>query len=65
MWYTEAMSKIQEKVSLKDLFKEVRALRRDVSIFMLTDSVDEYKNKKNIVSAYRDARRHILRMKNA
>jgi hypothetical protein len=57
------MSKIQEKVSLKDLFKEVRALRRDVSVFMPMDSVDKYKNKKDIVSAYRDARRHILRMK--
>ncbi len=46
-------------VSLKDLFKEVRALRRDVSVFMPTESVDEYKNKKEILSAYRDARRRM------
>jgi hypothetical protein len=59
------MGKIQEKVSLKDLFKEVRALRRDVSVFMPMDSVDGYKNKKDIVSAYRDARRHILHIKSA
>ena len=59
------MSKIQEKVSLKDLFKEVRALRRDVSVFMPTESVDEYKNKKDILSAYRDARRHIAPVKSA
>lgn len=53
------MSKTQERVSLRDLFKEVRALRRDVSVFMPTESVDEYKNKKEILSAYSDARRRM------
>lgn len=55
----------KKNVSLKDLYKEVRALRRDVSVFMTTESFDDYKNKKEIISAYRDTRKQIARSKQA
>ena len=54
-----------KNVSLGDLYKEVRALRRDVSVFMPTESLNEYKNKKEIMIAHRDARKQIARAKHA
>ncbi|OGG72642.1 hypothetical protein A3A38_00165 [Candidatus Kaiserbacteria bacterium RIFCSPLOWO2_01_FULL_53_17] len=52
-------------VSLREVLKEVRALRRDVSIVMPMESLEEYKNTKEITAAYRDARRQISRSKSA
>ena len=49
--------------SLRDLFNEVRALRRDVLVFMPTESFDGYRNKKEILAAHRDARKQIARAK--
>ena len=56
---------VGKDVSLRDVLEEVRALRRDVSVIMPTESVNEYKNKKEIVTAYRDVRRQISRSKRA
>lgn len=63
--YSESMSKASNNISLKDVFAEVRALRRDISVFIPTESLDEYKNKKEVAAAYRDVRRHIARTKRA
>ena len=49
------MSKIQEKVSLKDLFKEVRALRLEVAMFFPTETLESYKHPKRIMAAYKKA----------
>lgn len=60
------MSKLGKKnISISDLYKEVRALRRDVSVFISSDSFDKYKNKKEILDARRDAREQISRARQA
>ncbi|KKW23581.1 MAG: hypothetical protein UY68_C0008G0032 [Parcubacteria group bacterium GW2011_GWF2_52_12] len=53
----------KKKVSLEDVFKEVQALRREVSVFVSYESIDDYKNKKEIMDAYRTARRHIVQVR--
>ena len=53
----------KKKVSLEDVFKEVQALRREVSVFVSYESIDDYKNKKEIRDAYRTARRHIVQVR--
>ncbi len=50
------MNKIHsKKVSLEDVLEEVQALRREVGMFMPTESLDDYNNPKEIVAAYREA----------
>ena len=55
----------KKNVSLSDLYQEVRALRRDMSVFMPTESFDDYKNKKELVAAHRDTRKEIARTRRA
>lgn len=58
------MNKTKVKnLSLKGLFKEVRVLRQDVDMFIPTESLEEYKNKKEILDAYRDAKQYMARVK--
>ncbi len=40
---------------MKDIFKEVRALRLEVAMFLPTESLDEYKHPKRIMNAYKKA----------
>ena len=51
------MDKARKKkdISLEDLYREVVALRRDVSLFIPTETLDAYKNKKEILAAYKKA----------
>jgi hypothetical protein len=55
--------KTKKKVSLQDLYDEVRALRRDIELFVPTEALDEYKNKHEITEAYQEARNLIARSK--
>ena len=41
--------------SLKDLFDEVRALRRDVALMIPTESLSDYKHPKRLMTAYKKA----------
>ena len=43
------------KPSLKDLFTEIRTLRREVSLIMPSESLKEYKHPKRIVTSYKKA----------
>ncbi len=50
------MDKVRnKKVSLEDVLKEVQALRREVSLFIPTESLDEYSHPERIISAYKEA----------
>ena len=44
-----------KKPSLKDLFEEVRALRREVAMFLPTESFEGYKHPKRILASYKKA----------
>ena len=46
---------ISRSVSLKDLFREVRALRMEVAMFLPTETIDGYKHPKRIMVAYKKA----------
>ncbi len=41
--------------SLKDLFREVRTLRREVSLITPTESLAEYRHPKRILASYKKA----------
>ncbi len=50
------MNKIHnKKVSLEDVLEEVQALRREVGMFMPSESLDEYAHPEKIVAAYKEA----------
>jgi hypothetical protein len=44
-----------KKPSLKDLFDEVRALRREITMFLPTESLAEFANPKRIMASYKKA----------
>ena len=44
---------------LNKVLREVRGLRYDLELVVPTESLDEYKNKKEIIASYKDVRRRI------
>ena len=50
------MEKVRDKkVSLEEVLKEVQALRREVALFIPSESLDEYAHPEKIVAAYKEA----------
>lgn len=50
------MTKVQAKApSLKEVLDEVRALRREISMFLPAESLEGFKNPKRILDSYKKA----------
>jgi len=46
----------KKQVVLQDIMSEIKSLRREVSLFLPTESLNDYTNKKEILSALKKAR---------
>lgn len=47
----------KKQIILQDIMSEIKSLRREVSLFLPTESLNEYTNKKEILAALKNARK--------
>lgn len=50
---------------LTEVLREVRAVRRELSLVIPVERIDEYRNAAELTRAYREAKRELVRIRRA